>query len=61
MTATASYISRVSVELGTNLSLNKKHLAITALIAVFMPWTVSGTDLACNKGHFTVGGLDNFP
>lgn len=56
MTATASYISGVPVELQANLSLNENHLAITALVAVFVPWTVSGTDFACNKGHLNVDG-----
>lgn len=60
MTATASYISREPVELGANLSLNKNHLPITALIAVLMPWTVSSTDFAFNVKHFAVDGADRF-
>ena len=32
-----------------------------ALISISMTWTVSGADFACNKGHFTVDGVDNFP
>lgn len=61
MTATVSYTSGAPVELEANLSLNKNHLAIKALVAVFTPRAVSDTDLACNKGRFTVDGVDNFP
>lgn len=54
----SSLYQQGACEPGANLSLNMNHWPITALITVLVPCTASGKDVAFNKEHYTVDGVN---